>query len=94
MCELHPQKCVNCKRVWTAHKKLASCESEDAEARCPESLCMYVGNPRKPVKSECEACRDEREAREEAAEEEEAEEEEKGEQVDKHKGSGGGQGIA
>jgi hypothetical protein len=32
---------------------------------------MYVGNPRKPVKSECDACRDAREAREEEEEEEE-----------------------
>ncbi|CAJ2508784.1 Uu.00g138100.m01.CDS01 [Anthostomella pinea] len=73
MCELHPQKCAACKKVWTAHKKLASCESQDPDARCPESLCMYVGNPRKPVKSECDACRDAREALEDE-EEEEAEE--------------------
>ncbi|KAI1333837.1 hypothetical protein F5Y15DRAFT_403833 [Xylariaceae sp. FL0016] len=69
MCELHPQKCVTCKQIWTAHKRLASCESQDPEApRCPESLCMYVGHPRRPVKSECENCRDARE-REESSEE-------------------------
>ncbi|KAI1814130.1 hypothetical protein GGS20DRAFT_549870 [Poronia punctata] len=75
MCELHTQRCVGCKLVWTKHIKLASCESDDPNARCQISLCMYVGNPRKPVKSECDACRDEREAREEAEEEEEGKKE-------------------
>ncbi|RYP32687.1 hypothetical protein DL767_005089 [Monosporascus sp. MG133] len=64
MCELRLQKCTTCKMVWTAHKKLASCESQDPEARCPDNLCMYVGNPRKPIKSECDSCRDARERRE------------------------------
>ncbi|RYP49003.1 hypothetical protein DL768_005194 [Monosporascus sp. mg162] len=61
MCEIRLQKCTTCKTVWTAHKKLASCESQDPEARCPDNLCMYVGNPRKPIKSECDSCRDARE---------------------------------
>lgn len=68
MCELRLQKCTTCKVVWTAHKKLASCESQDPNARCPENLCMYVGNPRKPIKSECIKCRDIREMFESLAE--------------------------
>lgn len=61
MCEVHPLRCTNCKRVWRAYKKLASCESQDPNVECPESLCMIVGNPRKPVKSECDSCREVRE---------------------------------
>ena len=61
MCEVHIKKCGMCKTVWTSHKKLASCENADPEARCPDSLCMYVGNPRRPVRSECDQCRETRE---------------------------------
>ncbi|ORY67070.1 uncharacterized protein BCR38DRAFT_387384 [Pseudomassariella vexata] len=61
MCELHPLRCTTCKHVWTAHKKLASCESQDDNALCPKSLRLYVGNPRKPTKSECDRCREFRE---------------------------------
>ncbi|KAK6850838.1 hypothetical protein PG987_000472 [Apiospora arundinis] len=28
--------------VWTAYKKLASCESQDPDIECPASLCMEV----------------------------------------------------
>lgn len=72
MCELRHQKCTSCKTVWQAHKKLASCESQEPDARCPESLCMYVGNPRKPIKSECVNCRNERELREALEEEDDS----------------------
>lgn len=61
MCELHPLRCTNCKKVWTAHTKLASCESQDADVKCPMSLCMWVGNPKKPTKTECDACSEVRE---------------------------------
>ena len=62
MCELQIKKCGTCKVVWTGHKKLASCESpDDPAARCPDSLCMYVGNPRRPIRSECDHCRETRE---------------------------------
>lgn len=56
MCELHFYKCA-CGQRWMAHRKLASCESADPAARCQESLCMYVGNARRPRKRECEGCR-------------------------------------
>ncbi|KAI1406346.1 hypothetical protein F4819DRAFT_441319 [Hypoxylon fuscum] len=71
MCELHHLKCVTCKRAWIEHKKLASCDSQDSKDKCPEYLCMYVGNPRKPTKGECDACREEREQRETIDEENE-----------------------
>lgn len=64
MCEIHHQKCVACKRVWIKYKKLSSCDSQDPGEKCPESLCMYVGNDRKPIKSECEDCREVREQQE------------------------------
>jgi len=64
MCELHPFKCTTCGRKWLAHKKLASCESADPAARCPESLCMYVGSTRRPRGGECEPCRHVREVTE------------------------------
>lgn len=56
MCELHPFRCTTCGVRWLVHKKLASCNSTEAEAWCPESLCMYVGSPRRPQRGECEAC--------------------------------------
>lgn len=68
MCELHPLKCTNCRRVWTAYRKLASCESQDPGIECPLSLCMWVGNPKKPTKTECDACREVREVLEDIAE--------------------------
>lgn len=43
--------------MWLARKKLASCESSDVRVKCPERLCMYVGNPRKPQRGLCEVCR-------------------------------------
>ncbi|OTA95953.1 hypothetical protein M434DRAFT_393246 [Hypoxylon sp. CO27-5] len=64
MCELHHQKCATCKRVWIEHKKLASCESQDLNDKCPENLCMYVGSPRRPIKGECESCKEARERKE------------------------------
>ncbi|KAI0467242.1 hypothetical protein F4859DRAFT_518193 [Xylaria cf. heliscus] len=70
MCELHRHKCVGCKLVWTTHAKLPGCESEDPNAICQPSLCVYLGNPNKPTWTECYACREERERREQ----EEAEE--------------------
>ncbi|KAI5919692.1 hypothetical protein F4810DRAFT_714208 [Camillea tinctor] len=89
MCELHPQRCATCRRVWTAHRRLASCESQDPDApRCPESLCMYVGNPRRPVRSECDSCRDARERAEDEEMGEEGEEEEKGERGEGESESG------
>lgn len=57
MCEVHFYKC-QCGRRWQAKKKLASCESNDPDVKCAESLCMYVGNVRRPQKKECEACLD------------------------------------
>jgi hypothetical protein len=56
MCELHPFKCTTCAIRWTVHRKLASCESPEPEARCPDNLCMYVGSPRRPRQGECEIC--------------------------------------
>lgn len=73
MCELHSLRCTRCKRVWTAYKKLASCESQDSDIECPASLCMYVGNPRKPTKSECDDCREIREVLESLEEDNEEE---------------------
>lgn len=70
MCELHHHKCVTCKRVWIECKKLASCDTQDPNERCPENLCMYVGNPRKPIKCECDGCMEARELREGIDEEE------------------------
>lgn len=69
MCELHHRKCITCKRVWIEHRKLASCESQELEDKCPESLCMYVGSPRKPIKGECESCKEARERQESLDEE-------------------------
>ncbi|ROW00120.1 hypothetical protein VSDG_03445 [Cytospora chrysosperma] len=45
MCEIHYLKCTSCGRRWEAHKKLASCEDFDPEARCPGSLVIqsFVG---------------------------------------------------
>lgn len=57
MCELRPFKCAVCGSTWLARKKLASCESSDMKARCRGSLCMYVGDPRKPQRGLCEVCR-------------------------------------
>lgn len=71
MCERHPLKCTKCKKIWTAYKKLASCESQDPEIGCPDCLCMYVGNPRKPTKSECDDCREAREMLESIEEDDE-----------------------
>ncbi|KAI8950182.1 hypothetical protein F4801DRAFT_579646 [Xylaria longipes] len=70
MCELHRQKCVGCKLVYTTHAKLPGCESDDPNAICQPSLCVYLGDPKKPTWTECQACRDERERREEEEEEE------------------------
>lgn len=61
MCEIHYLKCTSCGRRWEAHKKLASCEDFDPEARCPGSLVMYVGVARRPEKGECGECRSVRE---------------------------------
>lgn len=61
MCEIRYQKCTTCKTTWQAHRKLASCENQDPATRCPDNLCMYVGNQRKPIKTECETCRNARE---------------------------------
>lgn len=63
MCEVHFYKCT-CGYRWSAHKKLASCESGDPDIRCPDNLCMVVGNIRKPQKGECDSCRDVREVME------------------------------
>ncbi|KAF3797876.1 hypothetical protein GCG54_00004506 [Colletotrichum gloeosporioides] len=62
MCELHLHRCPTCGARWVSHKKLASCESSDPTSRCPESLCMYVGNPKRPGRGECGACTQVREA--------------------------------
>ncbi|KAI0441794.1 hypothetical protein F4803DRAFT_401177 [Xylaria telfairii] len=70
MCELHRQKCIGCKLVWTTHAKLPGCQSEDPNAICESSLCVYLCNPKKPTWTECPGCREEREAREEEEEEE------------------------
>ncbi|KAI0453977.1 hypothetical protein F5B21DRAFT_267614 [Xylaria acuta] len=70
MCELHRQKCVGCKLVYTTRAKLPGCESDDPNAICQPSLCVYLGNPTKPTWAECHACRDGRERREEEEEEE------------------------
>ena len=56
MCEFHPYECTSCGIRWLDHRKLASCESPDPAARCPERLSMYVGNPEKPQQTECDAC--------------------------------------
>lgn len=56
MCELHSYRCPVCSTRWEDSRKLTSCEKSDAEARCPENLCMYVGNPKRPKKKECGAC--------------------------------------
>ncbi|TLS22726.1 uncharacterized protein PpBr36_06709 [Pyricularia pennisetigena] len=61
MCEMHFYRCMNCNTKWTFYKKLASCESSEPEARCPSSLCMHVGNQKRPQKKECEACQHKRE---------------------------------
>jgi hypothetical protein len=61
MCELHFYRCA-CGQRWIAHKKLASCESDDTTVRCPDSLCMYVGNAKRPQRMECGSCAQMREA--------------------------------
>ncbi|ROT42702.1 hypothetical protein SODALDRAFT_268055 [Sodiomyces alkalinus F11] len=65
MCELHPYRCPVCATHWQGHQKLASCEQSDPETRCPERLCMYVGNPKRPRRKECESCAQVRELLEE-----------------------------
>lgn len=78
MCELHFHKCA-CGARWTEARKLSSCDDpadNTAGARCPDSLCMHVGNPRRPVKKECGPCRVVREMLESMEDEEEVEEEE------------------
>ncbi|KAK2053367.1 hypothetical protein LY76DRAFT_478704, partial [Colletotrichum caudatum] len=65
MCELHHYSCAGCGTGWRTHKKLSSCESNDPASMCPDSLCMYVGNPKKPRRAECEACAQIRETLEE-----------------------------
>lgn len=70
MCELHFYRCV-CGARWTEAKKLSSCDDpSDAATRCPDSLCMHVGNPRRPQKKECEPCRQVREMLESMEDEE------------------------
>jgi len=59
MCELHFHKCA-CGARWTEAKKLSSCDDPgdmSGAKKCPDSLCMHVGNPRRPQKKECEPCR-------------------------------------
>lgn len=63
MCEIHVYKCA-CGKPWTYRRKLSSCESPDPAAKCPESLCMYVGTSRRPQRKECGPCRELREAKE------------------------------
>lgn len=71
MCELHFYKCI-CGARWTEAKKLSSCDDPaDASTRCPDSLCMHVGNPRRPQKKECEPCRQLREVLESMEDDEE-----------------------
>ncbi|KAB5518753.1 hypothetical protein GE09DRAFT_1230472 [Coniochaeta sp. 2T2.1] len=71
MCQLHFYKCA-CGARWTEAKKLSSCDDPgDPEARCPESLCLLVGNPRRPQKKECEGCRTVREMLESMEDEQE-----------------------
>ncbi|KAK1638985.1 hypothetical protein BDP81DRAFT_315522 [Colletotrichum phormii] len=62
MCELHLYWCPGCGMRWQKRKRLASCEGSDQTSKCPESLCMYVGNPKKPRRGECEKCNSMREA--------------------------------
>lgn len=70
MCELHFYRCV-CGARWTEAKKLSSCDDpSDAATRCSDSLCMHVGNPRRPQKKECEPCRQVREMLESMEDEE------------------------
>ncbi|KAI0475114.1 hypothetical protein GGR56DRAFT_675276 [Xylariaceae sp. FL0804] len=71
MCELHPHRCPTCRRTWTEQRRLASCDSMDPAApRCPPSLCMWVGNPRRPARAECAGCRDRRERAEDRRQDE------------------------
>jgi hypothetical protein len=72
MCELHFHKCA-CGARWTEAKKLSSCDdpADTTGAKCPDSLCMHVGNPRRPQKKECEPCRVLREMLESMEEDEE-----------------------
>lgn len=56
MCELHLYWCPRCRTRWQKRKRLASCESREQASKCPESLCMYVGNPKRPRRKECEKC--------------------------------------
>ncbi|KAF6826636.1 hypothetical protein CMUS01_09352 [Colletotrichum musicola] len=65
MCELHYYRCPMCGTRWQGHRKLASCKRNEPTSRCPESLCMYVGNPKLPTLGECPACTQVREALEE-----------------------------
>lgn len=55
MCDLHFYRCY-CGNAWTINEKTASCHSTDMRIRCPDGLCMLVGNPRRPQKRECSAC--------------------------------------
>lgn len=57
MCELRPFKCTVCGVKWLAQKRLASCENGEEGVKCPEELCMYVGNPRRPQGGVCGGCR-------------------------------------
>ncbi|PSR85490.1 hypothetical protein BD289DRAFT_350630, partial [Coniella lustricola] len=73
MCEIHYFKCPPCSKRWQEYKKLASCESFEPEARCPENLVLYVGMEKKPEIRECDECRDLREILESFEEEGEGE---------------------
>lgn len=65
MCEVHVKRCTGCGDIWEEHRKLASCEHpSEQDSRCPPSLCMHVGSPRRPVRAECEPCREAREIEE------------------------------
>lgn len=56
MCELRPFKCAVCGARWLAQTKLASCKSDEAGVKCPDRLCMYVGNPKWPQSRICGGC--------------------------------------
>ncbi|KAL7619999.1 hypothetical protein AAE478_010548 [Parahypoxylon ruwenzoriense] len=54
---------TTCKGICTYRAKKV-CDSQDPADKCPDNLCMYVGNLRKPAKSECDDCKEARERQE------------------------------
>ncbi|EGY19102.1 uncharacterized protein VDAG_09436 [Verticillium dahliae VdLs.17] len=59
MCQVHSYRCPTCKTRWQQRRRLASCDEgapNGSDPECPESLCMYAGDPQVPVRRQCATC--------------------------------------